>query len=56
MPHPTPLTTHIIPTAVALDRKWFGDYGISAQELTTLITDYSDSAIALLREFFNADV
>lgn len=46
--HPTSLTTSLIPAAVALDRKWFGDDGVTAAELTKLITDYPDSAIALL--------
>lgn len=44
----SPLTTALIPQAVELDRKWFGDKGISAPELTKLITDYPDSAIALV--------
>ena len=48
MSYPTPLTPHLIPQAVELDRRWFGDQGVSAEELTTLITRYPDSALALV--------
>lgn len=42
------LSPHLIPQAVELDRRWFGDHGVSAEELTTLITRYPDSALALV--------
>jgi hypothetical protein len=43
-----PLTPHLIPQAARLDRRWFGDHGVSAEELTTLITRYPDSTLALV--------
>jgi hypothetical protein len=48
MPHTTPLTTTIILAAVALDRQWFGDHGVSESELTELITQYPDSALCIM--------
>jgi hypothetical protein len=48
MPHTTPLTTTLIPAAVALDRQWFGDHGVSESELTELITQYPDSALCIM--------